>query len=157
MWTTEQRRAADRRGLRYPSDTTYAEWALVVPLIPPDKRGSRPRTVNVREVLNTIFYVLATGCQRDALPKCEQAPKFNPFRRTTVAPADREVWMPLELLTEPTVGSAFGTDRGAIPVPVHTYIPRLSPITARRSVEAKPRPGRSEPQECRWCRDLVEG
>jgi transposase len=74
MWTAEQRRAADRRGLRYPSDMTDAEWALVAPLIPPAKRGGRPRTVNVREVLNTIFYVLATGCQWDALPK-DLAPK----------------------------------------------------------------------------------
>ena len=69
MWTPEHRRAADRRGLRYPSDLTDAEWALVEPLIPPAKRGGRPRDVNVREVLNGIFYVLSTGCQWQALPK----------------------------------------------------------------------------------------
>src|ERR671912_952162 len=34
-----------------------------------DRRGGRPRTVNVREVLNAIFYVLWTGCQWKALPK----------------------------------------------------------------------------------------
>jgi hypothetical protein len=33
VWTAEHRRAADRRGLRYPSDLTDAEWALVAPLI----------------------------------------------------------------------------------------------------------------------------
>lgn len=48
-WTVEHRRAADRRGLRYPSDLTDAEWALVAPLIRPPMRGGRPRTVNVRE------------------------------------------------------------------------------------------------------------
>ena len=74
MWTAEHRRAADRRGLRYPSDMTDEEWALVAPLIPSAKRGGRPRTVDVREVLNTIFYVLSTGCQWDALPK-DLAPK----------------------------------------------------------------------------------
>src|SRR5215204_3581119 len=57
MWKPEHRATADRRGLRYESDLTDAEWALVAPLIRPAKRGGRPRTVNVREVLNAIFYV----------------------------------------------------------------------------------------------------
>lgn len=69
MWTPDHRRAADRRGLRYPSDLSDAEWALVQPLIPPAKPGGRKRTVNVREVVNAIFYVLWTGCQWQALPK----------------------------------------------------------------------------------------
>ncbi|MGH9781173.1 MAG: IS5 family transposase [Candidatus Acidiferrales bacterium] len=69
MWKPEHRRAANRRGLRYPSDLTDAEWALVEPTIPPAKRGGRRREVNVREVLNAIFYVLSTGCQWQALPK----------------------------------------------------------------------------------------
>ena len=38
-------------------------------MIPPAKRGGRERTVDVREVLNGIFYVLATGCRWRALPK----------------------------------------------------------------------------------------
>jgi len=69
MWTPDHRRVADRRGLRYPSDLTDAEWALVEPMIPPAKRGGRRREVNVREVLNGIFYVLSTGCQWNAIPK----------------------------------------------------------------------------------------
>ena len=69
MWKPEDRAAADRRGLRYPSDLTDAEWALVAPLIRPAKRGGRPRTVNIREVLNAVFNVLWTGCQWKALPK----------------------------------------------------------------------------------------
>jgi transposase len=69
MWTPEHRRAAKREGLRYPSDMSDAEWALVAPLIPPAKRGGRRREVDVREVLNAIFYVLSTGCQWAALPK----------------------------------------------------------------------------------------
>ena len=68
MWKPEHRRAADRRGLRYPSDLSDAEWDLVAPLMPPAKRGGRPRKVDVREVLNAIFYVLSTGCQWNALP-----------------------------------------------------------------------------------------
>src|SRR5947208_8141132 len=69
MWTVEQRQIYDRTGLRYPSDLTDEEWALVEPFIPPAKRGGRKRTVDVREVLNGILYVLATGCQWRALPK----------------------------------------------------------------------------------------
>jgi transposase len=69
MWTDEHRRTADRKGLRYPSDLNDAEWRLVEPLIPPAKRGGRKRSVDVREVLNGIFYVLSTGCQWNALPK----------------------------------------------------------------------------------------
>ncbi len=69
MWTTEQRQAHERRGLRYPSDLTDEEWALVEPFIPPARRGGRRRTVDVRAVLDGILYVLATGCQWRALPK----------------------------------------------------------------------------------------
>ena len=69
MWTPDHRRAADRRGLRYPSDLTDDEWAIVAPMIPPGRHGGRKRSVNVREVLNGIFYVLWTGCQWKALPK----------------------------------------------------------------------------------------
>ena len=69
MWTPEHRRAANRSGLRYPSDLTDDEWALVAPMIPPGRHGGRKRSVNVREVLNGIFYVLWTGCQWKALPK----------------------------------------------------------------------------------------
>jgi transposase len=69
MWKTEHRIAANRTGLRYPSDLTDEEWALVAPLIPPARRGGRKRSVVVRNVLDAIFYVLATGCQWKFLPK----------------------------------------------------------------------------------------
>jgi putative transposase len=52
----------------YPSDLNDAEWDLMAPLIPPPKPGGRPRTTDMREVLNAIFYVVKTGCQWDLLP-----------------------------------------------------------------------------------------
>ena len=55
MWKPEHRLAADRRGLRYPSDLTDAEWAIVAAMIPPGRHGGRRRSVNVREVLNGIL------------------------------------------------------------------------------------------------------
>ena len=69
MWQPEHRRAAQRKDLRYPSDLTEQEWALASSLIGPANRGGRKRTVDVREVLNAIFYILWTGCQWKALPR----------------------------------------------------------------------------------------
>jgi transposase len=69
MWTSENRGRYDRGGLRYPSDVTDAEWALVAPLIPPARRGGNRRHVDEREVVNGVMYVLSTGCQWRAVPK----------------------------------------------------------------------------------------
>src|SRR4028118_218330 len=69
MWTQENRARYDRSGLRYPSDLTDEEWAIIGPLIPPAKRGGNKRTVDVRAVVNGVMYVLSTGCQWAALPK----------------------------------------------------------------------------------------
>lgn len=69
MWSDEDRKRYDRSGLRYPSDLTDVEWSLVEPHIPPAKRGGRKRSVEAREVLQGILYVLETGCQWRHLPK----------------------------------------------------------------------------------------
>ena len=69
MWTVENRWRYDRNKLRYPSDLTDDEWALVEPLIPPAKRGGGKRSVDMREVVNALMYVLSTGCQWRAIPK----------------------------------------------------------------------------------------
>jgi transposase len=68
MWTAADRERYRRGGLRYPSDLTDAEWALIAPLIRPAKRGGRRRTVVVREVMNGLLYMLETGCQWRHLP-----------------------------------------------------------------------------------------
>ena len=55
----------------YPSDLTDEQWAIVGPMIPPAKqrkRGGRPRKVDMREVLNTLFSLNRSGCQWDMLP-----------------------------------------------------------------------------------------
>jgi transposase len=69
MWTVENRARYDRSKLRYPSDLTNEEWMLVKPAIPRAKRGGNKRTVDVREVINGLMYVLSTGCQWRAIPK----------------------------------------------------------------------------------------
>ena len=70
----------------YPSDLSDAEWEILKPLIPAAKRGGRPRKVNMREVLNGIFYVLKSGCQwkmlpRDFPPKGTVYDYFNKWRK----------------------------------------------------------------------------
>ena len=69
MWTTETRVRHDRDKLRYPSDLTDDEWALVEPLIPPAKRGGRKRTKDERDLVNGLMYVLSTSCQWRYVPK----------------------------------------------------------------------------------------
>jgi putative transposase len=63
----------------YPSDLTDAQWEEIESLIPPSKPGGRPRTVNMREVINAILYFLRTGCQWRYLPK-DFPPKSTAWR-----------------------------------------------------------------------------
>jgi transposase len=69
MWTAENRPRYNRDKLRYPSDLTDEEWALVEPLIAPGKRGGGKRTVVMRNVVDGLMYILSTGCQWRAIPK----------------------------------------------------------------------------------------
>ncbi|MEH3117021.1 MAG: IS5 family transposase [Methylorubrum populi] len=68
MWTQENRARYDRSALRYPSDLTDEEWALIEPLIPPAKPGGGKRSVDIRAVVDGLMYVLSTGCQWRAIP-----------------------------------------------------------------------------------------
>ncbi|WP_193200633.1 IS5 family transposase [Nostoc sp. MG11] len=52
----------------YSSDLSDLEWEILAPLIPPAKSGGHPRTTDMREVCNAIYYHLKTGCQWDMLP-----------------------------------------------------------------------------------------
>ena len=52
----------------YPSDLSEAQWRRIAPLIPPAKPGGHPRVVNIREIVNALFYLSKTGCQWRALP-----------------------------------------------------------------------------------------
>lgn len=67
-WTKTTRRDYERCGGRYASDTTDREWSLVAPFLPAPKRIGRPRTTNLRDVLDAILYMASTGCQWAMLP-----------------------------------------------------------------------------------------
>lgn len=68
-WTEITREQYRRDGLRYASDTTDAEWAVIDAVMPAPRRLGRPRQTDLRDVVNAIFYILATGCQWRALPR----------------------------------------------------------------------------------------
>ena len=57
----------------YPSDLTDAEWETIAPLIPPAKPGGRPRSVEMRRIVNGVFSLLRTGCAWRYVP-CEYGP-----------------------------------------------------------------------------------
>jgi transposase len=77
MWTPTTRRQHSRSGLRYETDLTDAEWALIEPLLPEPHLRGRPRTC-LREVLNAIFYVLRGGIAWRLLPN-DMPPKSTVF------------------------------------------------------------------------------
>jgi putative transposase len=60
-----------KRGMErkpYPTDVTDAQWALIEPLILAAKPGGRPRTVDMREVINALFYLNRAGWTWRLLP-----------------------------------------------------------------------------------------
>ena len=76
-WTETARREHDRSRLRYTSDCTDAEWAIIAPLLARTTKVGRPRLHRARDLWNAIQYLAATGCQWAQLPR-----DFPPF--TTV-------------------------------------------------------------------------
>ena len=56
------------RRAKFPTDLTDAQWMLIHPLLPKPKSGGRSRTVNLREILNGIFYIVRGGVQWRMLP-----------------------------------------------------------------------------------------
>jgi putative transposase len=66
-WTETTRAQYRRDRLRFASDTTDAEWAVLAPLMPAAAGTGRPRTSDLRAIVDAILYIAATGCQWRAL------------------------------------------------------------------------------------------
>jgi transposase len=73
-WTETTRREYRRDSLRYASDLTDAEWALIEPFMPAASPIGRPRRTVLRKVVEAILYMASTGCQWRQLPK-----EFPPY------------------------------------------------------------------------------
>ena len=76
-WTEIARRRYCRDELRYASNLTDAEWALIAPFMPPPEPCGRPRSVSLRVIVEAVLYMLSTGRQWRQIPR-----EFAPF--TTV-------------------------------------------------------------------------
>ena len=88
----------------------------MAPLIPSAKRGGRRREVDVREVMNGVFYVLATGCQWRALPK-DLPPKSTVHDYLTLWDWDgtlERIHHALYLMTRELEGRAASPSAGVI-------------------------------------------
>lgn len=79
MWTPATRRQHSRDHLRYETDLTDTEWALIEPLMPKPKQRGRPWAWPLREILNAIFYVLRGGVAWRLLPN-DLPPRTTVYR-----------------------------------------------------------------------------
>jgi putative transposase len=70
MWTPTTWLKDNRDHLRYGSDLSDAEWAIIAPFLPPPGKTGRPRRWPMREIMNAIFYVLRSGCPWRMVPDC---------------------------------------------------------------------------------------
>ena len=68
MWTPTTRAQHSRAGLRYGSDLTDAEWAILAPFLPAKARCGRRRAYPMRELVNAMFYVLRGGIAWRLMP-----------------------------------------------------------------------------------------
>jgi transposase len=68
-WTEITRPHYRRDDLRYASDLRDAEWDLLLPFMPATRRLGRPRSTELRNVVEAMFYIASTGCQWRQLPK----------------------------------------------------------------------------------------
>lgn len=68
-WSEATREQYRRDALRQASDLRDAEWALIAPHLPGPARRGRPRTVDLRAVVEALLFIAATGCQWRALPR----------------------------------------------------------------------------------------
>src|ERR671926_348920 len=75
MWTPESRPVAADLGAGQALSTEQS--ALLAPLIPPARPGGRPRTADMRRLMDGLFYLVRTGCQWRHLPP---PPAFPPWR-----------------------------------------------------------------------------
>lgn len=90
MWTETTQPKYEREHLRYATDVTDAEWAVIAPRLPADRALGRRRTTDLREIINAIFYILRAGCPWRMLPK--DFPPRSTVQRYFYAWRDDGIW-----------------------------------------------------------------
>jgi len=89
-WTEITRLKYQRDGLRYASDTTDEEWALIEPHLPQPCPRGRTRKASLRDVLDAIYYIAESGCQWRLLPK--DFPPYSTVQRYFYGWRDTGLW-----------------------------------------------------------------
>ena len=95
-WNDTARVEHNRDALRYPSDLTDREWALIAPLLPPAKAGGRPRTTDLRAVVDAILYIASSGAPWRMLPK--DLPPVSTVQGYFYAWRDGRLWQSINQL-----------------------------------------------------------
>ena len=95
-WNDIARVEYKRTGSVYPSNMTDREWAYVEPFLPLAKRGGRPRTTDMRQVIDAILYIASSGCQWRMLPR--DFPPVSTVRGYFYAWRDMDLWAVINAL-----------------------------------------------------------
>jgi len=115
-WTEITRPNYRRDGLRYASDTAGREWAVIAPHLPAPSRRGRPRTTDLRAVVDAIFYIAQTGCQWRLLPK--DFPPYTTVQRYFYRWRDDGTWRrinhELVMLAREAIGRDASPSTGVI-------------------------------------------
>ena len=116
VWTEITRPKYRRDGLRYASDTTDEEWAVIALYMPGPRRRGRPRTTALRAVTDAIFYIAQSGCQWRLLPK--EFPPYTTVQRYFYRWRDDGTWQKINhylvMLARETEGREASPTAGVI-------------------------------------------
>ena len=107
-WTEITRAKYRRDGLRYASDTTDEEWAVIEPHLPPPAGCGRKRHTRLRDVVDSIFYIAQSGCQWRLLPK--DVPPYTTVPRYFYAWRDNGTWQTISHVLLMDVREAVGRE-----------------------------------------------
>ena len=108
MWTDTTRRKHAREGLRYSSDLTDAEWAVLEPHIPPRSRLGRPPKWSLRAIMNGLLYILRSGLPWRMLPR--DFPPVTTVQRYFYVWRDSGLWSTINHLLLMAVRLAAGRE-----------------------------------------------
>jgi transposase len=107
-WTGITRPKYRRDGLRYASDTTDEEWAVIEPHLPPPAKRGRTRETSLRDAVNAIYYIAQSGCQWRMLPK--DFPPYSTVQRYFYDWRNRGIWQTINHVLLMEVREAAGRE-----------------------------------------------